>query len=85
MSGLVSIAAGLLVRLAGRNAVEKILPPTITGPVAMIIGLTLAGNALTDAAPRRWLRERRRRLPIQAGYGWFLYRRCFQPFYLRAI
>ncbi len=38
MSGLVSIAAGLLVRLAGRNAVEKILPPTITGPVAMIIG-----------------------------------------------
>ena len=52
MSGLVSIAAGLLVRLAGRNAVEKILPPTITGPVAMIIGLTLAGNALTDAAPQ---------------------------------
>ena len=52
MSGLVSIAAGLLVRLAGRNAVEKILPPTITGPVAMIIGLTLAGNALVDAAPQ---------------------------------
>ncbi len=52
MSGLVSIAAGLLVRLAGRNAVEKILPPTITGPVAMIIGLTLAGNALTDTAPQ---------------------------------
>ena len=52
MSGFVSIAAGLLVRLAGRNAVEKILPPTITGPVAMIIGLTLAGNALTDAAPQ---------------------------------
>lgn len=53
MSGLVSIAAGLLVRLAGRNAVEKVLPPTITGPVAMIIGLTLAGNALSDAAPQR--------------------------------
>ena len=51
MSGLVSIAAGLLVRFSGRNAVEKILPPTITGSVAMIIGLTLAGNALGDAAP----------------------------------
>ena len=51
MSGFVSIAAGLLVRLAGRNAVEKILPASITGPVAMIIGLTLAGNALSDAAP----------------------------------
>ena len=40
MSGFVSIAAGLLVRFAGRNIVEKILPPCITGPVAMIIGLT---------------------------------------------
>ena len=34
-SGLVSIAAGLLVRFAGRDAVEKVLPPSITGPVAM--------------------------------------------------
>lgn len=50
-SGLVSIAAGFLVKYAGRDAVEKILPPSVTGPVAMIIGLTLAGNALSDAAP----------------------------------
>ena len=49
MSGLVSIAAGLLVRKFGKDAVEKILPATITGPVSMIIGLTLAGNALSDA------------------------------------
>lgn len=52
MSGLVSIAAGILVRISGREAVEKILPPTITGSVAMIIGLSLAGNALADAAPQ---------------------------------
>ncbi len=51
LSGLVSIAAGLLIRFCGRNAVEKVLPPSITGPVAMIIGLTLAGNALGDAIP----------------------------------
>ena len=49
MSGFVSIAAGLLVRKFGKETVEKILPPTITGPVSMIIGLTLAGNALGDA------------------------------------
>ena len=49
MSGLVSIAAGLLIKVSGPRAVETILPPTITGPVAMIIGLTLAGNALGDA------------------------------------
>ncbi len=51
MSGLVSIAAGLIVKFIGRTAVEKILPPSVTGSVAMIIGLTLAGNALGDAAP----------------------------------
>jgi len=50
-SGLVSVAAGLLVRVSGKDAVEKVLPATITGSIAMIIGLTLAGNALKDAAP----------------------------------
>lgn len=48
-SGLVSILAGILVRVSGPKAVEKVLPPTITGPVAMIIGLTLAGSAMGDA------------------------------------
>ena len=52
MSGFISIIAGLLIRFVGKNSIEKILPPTITGPVAMIIGLTLAGNALSDAAPQ---------------------------------
>ncbi|HKM34304.1 MAG TPA: solute carrier family 23 protein [Lachnospiraceae bacterium] len=51
-SGLVSIAAGLLVRFFGHKAVEKLLPASITGSVAMIIGLTLAGNALSDAIPK---------------------------------
>ncbi len=51
MSGLVSIAAGLIVKYLGVKYVEKVLPPTITGSIAMIIGLTLAGNALADAAP----------------------------------
>ncbi len=51
MSGLVSVAAGVLVRFAGRGVVEKILPASVTGPVAMVIGLTLAGGAVADAAP----------------------------------
>jgi uracil permease len=51
-SGLISIAAGLLVRWGGMRIVEKILPASVTGPVAMIIGLTLAGNAMKDAAPQ---------------------------------
>ncbi len=50
MSGLVSIAAGIVVSRFGREAIEKILPATVTGPIAMVIGLTLAANALLDAS-----------------------------------
>lgn len=49
MSGFISIAAGLIIKFCGAKAVEKILPASITGPIAMVIGLTLAGNALKDA------------------------------------
>jgi len=50
MSGFVSIAAGLIVRKFGKESIEKVLPATVTGPVAMVIGLTLAATALGDAA-----------------------------------
>lgn len=50
MSGFVSIAAGLIIKRFGRDSIEKVLPATITGPIAMVIGLTLAGTALRDAA-----------------------------------
>lgn len=52
LSGIISIIAGVIIHFCGRNAIEKILPASITGPVAMIIGLTLAGNALGDAVPQ---------------------------------
>ncbi len=51
LSGLISIFAGLLVKWGGMDKVDKILPASVTGPVAMIIGLTLSGNAMMDAAP----------------------------------
>lgn len=57
LSGLVSIAAGLIIKRFGRDSIEKVLPSTITGPIAMIIGLTLAGNALTDFLPAMALNE----------------------------
>jgi len=50
MSGFVSILAGLIVNRFGRDSLEKILPASVTGPIAMVIGLTLAGTALNDAA-----------------------------------
>ncbi len=51
LSGLVSIAAGLVVKRFGRKSIENFLPSTVTGPVAMIIGLTLATNAFGDFMP----------------------------------
>ena len=36
MSGFVSIAAGLIVSRFGRESIEKILPATVTGPIAMV-------------------------------------------------
>lgn len=53
-SGLVSIAAGLIIKKGGPNIVKKALPPSVTGPVAMIIGLSLAGGAVSQASGN-WL------------------------------
>ncbi len=50
MSGFVSIAAGLIVNRFGKDSIDKVLPATVTGPIAMVIGLTLAANALGDAS-----------------------------------
>lgn len=50
MSGLVSIAAGFVVNKGGQKLIDKVLPPTVTGSIAIIIGLSLAKNALLNAA-----------------------------------
>ncbi len=49
MSGFVSIIAGLIVKQFGKESIEKVLPAHITGPIAMVIGLTLAGTAIEDS------------------------------------
>lgn len=69
MSGFVSILAGFLVKAIGPKAVDRILPPTITGPIAMVIGLTLAGNALADAAPQA-LAEGANPTIFNSGWVW---------------
>lgn len=50
MSGLVSIAAGFIVKMCGKDSIDKVLPASVTGPIAMVIGLTLAANAIGDAS-----------------------------------
>jgi uracil permease len=50
MSGLVSIIAGLIIQRSGKDKIDRVLPPSVTGSIAIIIGLSLAANAMTNAA-----------------------------------
>jgi len=50
MSGFVSIVVGLIVSRFGMDIIEKVLPATVTGSIAMVIGISLAGIAMTSAA-----------------------------------
>jgi len=50
MSGLVSIAAGIIINKSGKKVIDKVLPPTVTGSIAIIIGLSLSANALGNAS-----------------------------------
>ncbi|MCR4403494.1 MAG: xanthine permease [Firmicutes bacterium] len=49
-SGLVSILAGTVINRFGRDKVEKVLPPVVTGSVAMVIGIALADEAMSGTA-----------------------------------
>ncbi len=50
LSGLVSILAGFLIDRFGHDKMDKILPAEVTGPIAIVIGLSLAGTAMQGAA-----------------------------------
>ena len=44
--GLVYVVVALIIRVAGVNWLNKLLPPVVIGPVVMVIGLSLAGSAI---------------------------------------
>ena len=48
-TAVVEILVGLLIMRIGKSALDRILPPVITGSVAIIIGVALAGTALSWA------------------------------------
>jgi uracil permease len=51
VSGGVNIVFGLIIRLAGgKQTVEKVLPPVVTGSVAAVIGFALGKSALDMAS-----------------------------------
>ncbi|MDR2501943.1 MAG: xanthine permease, partial [Oscillospiraceae bacterium] len=47
-SGLISIIAGLIIQKFGEKFIQRVLPPIITGSIAMVIGLSLAGSTIDN-------------------------------------
>ena len=53
-TAVVEILVGLLIMRVGKAALDRVLPPVITGCVAIVIGIALAGSALGSASAN-WL------------------------------
>jgi len=49
LTGLVYVLVAAGVRFAGTKWIDKLLPPIIIGPMIIVIGLGLAGSAVTNA------------------------------------
>ena len=47
-AGLVYVVIALIVKFAGVNWINKLMPAVVIGPIVAIIGLSLAGNAIGD-------------------------------------
>ncbi|MBQ7971187.1 MAG: uracil-xanthine permease [Clostridia bacterium] len=47
-AGLVYVAIAVIVKFAGVNWINKLMPAAVIGPTVAIIGLSLAGNAIGD-------------------------------------
>jgi uracil permease len=52
-TGVINIIVGFIIRQVGKEAVDKVLPPVVTGSVAAIIGFGL-GFAALDMAGANW-------------------------------
>ena len=47
-AGLVYVILALVVRTVGTDWINRLMPPVVIGPTVSIIGLSLAGNAVSD-------------------------------------
>ena len=48
IAGLVYVIIAIIVKFCGVKWIDKLMPPVIIGPTVAIIGLSLAGNAVSD-------------------------------------
>jgi uracil permease len=54
VTGVINIIIGFIIKAVGKAAIDKVLPPIVTGSVACIIGFGL-GFAALDMAAANWL------------------------------
>ena len=47
--GLIYLLVSLIIRFTGIDWISKVFPPIVIGPMIMVIGLGLAGTAVTNA------------------------------------
>ncbi len=47
-AGLVYVVIAIVIKLAGVNWINKLMPPVVIGPTVALIGLSLAGAAIKD-------------------------------------
>lgn len=50
LTGVFNIVIGLIVQKLGKRALDRALPPIITGSMAIVIGIALSGSALGDSS-----------------------------------
>ena len=55
IAGLLYLVLALLFKLLGAKKVMRYFPPIVTGPMIIMIGLNLAGTAITNAQTCWWL------------------------------
>lgn len=47
--GLIYVIVAIVIKFVGKAWIDKLLPPVVIGPMIAVIGLGLAGNAITNA------------------------------------
>lgn len=50
VAGLLYLVLAAIIKLVGVKRVMRFLPPVVTGPIIILIGLSLAGSAVTNAS-----------------------------------
>lgn len=55
MAGLLYLVLALIIRMVGVKRVMRYLPPVVTGPVIICIGLSLASSAISNASTNWFL------------------------------